>query len=133
MTEQKQSDLNQIWGNLDWNNATMEVLRREVRERVKKYGDINLLGKRVVLRDAGVRCEEKYTLMDMLIEKRVYLQNQNPRHWEALMGFLRSMGAKPACALPQKRTPAQRILTELSKVEARRRQLLAQLKIIRQK
>lgn len=125
-------DLKKIWGDLDWNGATIAVLHSEIRKRLKET-DINQIGKRVVPRDMTVQCEEEYTLMDMLIEKRLSAKNQNPKHWEALMGLLRSMGAKPACALPKTETPAQKILMELSKVETKRKLLLSELKKIRQK
>jgi hypothetical protein len=66
----------------------------------------------------------EYTLTDLVISQKLISRNaKDYERLDKLMLFLRSKGAKPACALQRKVTPEQKILNELSFLKQREKVL----------
>ena len=129
-----QPDLQKIWGDLDWGNADIAELDKQIRERQKQGIDINQKAERFMASGKeSVWQKEEYTLMDLLRERRQFTPPQQAKHWDEVMQLMRSLGAKCACALQKPKTPTQKILNELSAVKHHEKFLVQQLQKLRQR
>ena len=71
--------------------------------------------------------------MDLLQERRQFAPSDLGKHWNDVMNLMREVGAKCACALQHPKTPAQKILDELSAVKHHEKILMQQLCKLRQR
>lgn len=128
-----QPDLQKIWGDLDWDRTDVSVLKKQILDRQKKGVDINQRAQRLVSRDETVVRLEEYTLMDLVREKRQFSPPNQAKHWDDVVRLMWGLGAKCACALQHPKTPAQKILNELSAVKHHEKILMQQLHELRQR
>ena len=128
-----QPDLQKIWGDLDWENADIPELHKQILDRQKQGIDINQKAQRLVLRDETVSRLEEYTLMDLVREKRQFTPPERLKHWDDVVRLMWGLGAKCACALQYPKTPAQKLLNELSSLKHREKILVQQLQKLRQR
>lgn len=128
-----QPDLQKIWGDLDWDRTDISVLKKQILDRQKKGVDINQRAQRLVSRDETVVRLEEYTLMDLVREKRQFSPPNQAKHWDDVVRLMWGLGAKCACALQHPKTPAQKILNELSAVKHHEKILMQQLHELRQR
>ena len=128
-----QPDLQKIWGDLDWDRTDISVLKKQILDRQKKGVDINQRAQRLVSRDETVVRLEEYTLMDLVREKRQFSPPNQAKHWDDVMRLMWGLGAKCACALQHPKTPAQKILDELTVLKHREKMLVSSLRKLRQR
>lgn len=129
-----QPDLQKIWGDLNWEKTDISVLKKQIQNRQEQGIDINQKAERFVQEGKNpIWKKEEYTLMDLLRERRQFTPPKQAQHWNEVMNLMREMGAKCACALQYPKTPAQKILDELSAVKHHEKILLQQLQKLRQR
>ena len=127
-------DLQKIWGDLDWDNTDIPELHKQILNRQKQGIDINQKSERFVLvSKESIWKKEEYTLMDLLCQRRQFTPPKQAKHWDEVMQLMRKMGAKCACALQHPKTPAQKILDELSAVKHHEKILFQALRELRQR
>ena len=128
-----QPDLQKIWGDLDWESADISELEKQIRKRQRHGIDINQKAQRLVSCDETVVRLEEYTLMDLVRERRQFTPPEKLKHWDDVVRLMWGLGAKCACALQKPKTPAQKILDELSSLKHREKILVQQLQKLRQR
>lgn len=114
----------QTWGDLDLQNGSLSDLCQTIDKKLAQGTNINMVGMRPRTHKDGFCYNEEYTLTDLVISQKLISRNaKDYERLDKLMSFLRSKGAKPACALQRKITPEQKILNELSFLKQREKVL----------
>ena len=112
-----QPDVSELWSDMDWNGSTTALLCQKIKARLKQGVDINKMDKRIANTKSADIVVEDYTLYDLAIQNRLHSQKQNPDHWFALMKMLRTMGAKPACALIGQMNQEEKLKNQLASIQ----------------
>ena len=114
----------QTWGDLDLQNGSLSDLCQAIDKKLAQGTNINIFGIRPQMHKDGSFSNEAYTLTDLVISQKLISRNaKDYERLDKLMSFLRSKGAKPACALKRKVLPEQKILNELSFLKQREKVL----------
>lgn len=124
MDRTKNSAFVQTWGDLDLQNGSLSDLCQAIDKKLAQGTNINIFGVRPQMHKDGSVSNEEYTLTDLVISQKLISRNaKDYERLDKLISFLRSKGAKPACALQRKVTPEQKILNELSFLKQREKVL----------
>ena len=125
MDRTKNNAFVQTWGDLDLQNGSLSDLCQAIDKKLAQGTNINMVGMRPRTHKDGSFSNEEYTLTDLVISQKLISRNaKDYERLDKLMSFLRSKGAKPACALKRKVVlPEQKILNELSFLKQREKVL----------
>ena len=127
--DRTKTDFVKTWGDLDLKKTPLSDLFQSINQKLENGVDINAVGLRSHRQKDGFVEQEEFTLTDWVISQKLLSKDSAEyERWNQVMSFLRQKGAKPACALKTKFSPAQKILNELSDLKKREKFLVQSLK-----